>query len=66
MKEELESISPMNINSSTKTQQKNQEWLIKEDHATICILISWIGPSNEKLNAKERSLLNGPRIKSSL
>jgi hypothetical protein len=39
IKEELESISSMNINSSTKTQ-KNQEWLMKEDHATVCILIS--------------------------
>jgi hypothetical protein len=59
---ELKSISPMNINSSTKTQQKNQEWLMKEDHATVCILISWIGQSKEKHNAKERSLLNEPRI----
>jgi hypothetical protein len=45
---------------------KNQEWLMKEDHATVCILISWIGQSKEKQNAKERSLLNGPRIKSPL
>jgi hypothetical protein len=56
----------MNINSSTKTQQKNQEWLIKEDHAIVCIIIYWIGQSKEKHNAKERSLLNGPRIKSPL
>jgi hypothetical protein len=45
---------------------KNQEWLTKEDHATICILIFWIGQSKEKQNAKERSLLNGSRIKSPL
>jgi hypothetical protein len=29
---------------------------MKEDHATICILISWIGQSKEKQNAKENSL----------
>jgi hypothetical protein len=45
---------------------KNQEWLMKEDHATVCILISWNGQSKEKQNAMERSLLNGPRIKSPL
>jgi hypothetical protein len=39
---------------------------MKEDHATVGILISWIGQSKEKQNAKERSLLNGPRIKSLL
>ena len=33
---------PMNTNSSTKNQQKNQERLTEEEHAIVYILISRI------------------------
>jgi hypothetical protein len=54
---------------SNERQFVNQDSTKKsreEDHATFCILIAWTTQSKEKQNAKERSLLNGPRIKSPL